>query len=172
MSKAILPALAKAIAGWFPELGGRSIAVSDSDFITKENMPTLPLCAVALKGESTKHFVRTNKLTVIEDIIVQFCHKTERYQKEKGGETPYYAYYDYDAIRDALLTNVLDWKSPRNQRLEYVGVDTEADDFSVRLTFSFRHEFEWCAPETAADCIVQNMTFKLCPAEDETNPSN
>ena len=45
----LLPELAEKIKLWFTDLNGRAIAVSDSDIITKLNVPTLPLVAVGLK---------------------------------------------------------------------------------------------------------------------------
>jgi hypothetical protein len=159
-----LPALAKAIAKWLPELGGRAFAVSEAE-VTKENMPTLPLAMVALAKETSTHSARSNKDPLIaEDILVQLWMKAERYKRADNTESPFWAHYDYDRLRDVLLKNALVWKSPRGSRLSYKGMDIESDHLAVTLTFKFEHEFIWCADEIADDvCDVGKMTFSIIP---------
>lgn len=153
MTAPTLPALAKAIGEWFPDLGGRSIAVSEAE-VTAENVPTLPLVMVALQKETSDHAVRSNgDITITEDILIQFWSAPERYKRADGSESPFWAYYDYSAVRDALLMRMLDWKSPAGYRLRYVGMDIESDPLAVVLTFNFRHEFKWCRPPGEPPCI-------------------
>lgn len=167
-SKATIPPLAKAIAEWFPELGGRSVPVSEAK-IKRDNIPTLPLCMVSLLREVGNNFVATNRTQPEEDIIVEFWFEPERYKTSTNGETPFWAFYDYDTLRDRLLTHLRSWRSPRGERLEYFGLDIESDQFATVIIFSLRHKFTFCPIE---DCVevggdgtpitANTFEFKMC----------
>ena len=66
-----LPALAEQIALWFPEVEGRSLAVSEVS-ITKENVPTLPLVMVAFINSVSEPPMRgsANMFDIIDTFIV------------------------------------------------------------------------------------------------------
>lgn len=148
MSEPLLPAIAKAIAGWFPELGGRSLAVSEAE-ITRENMPTLPLVMVALIRENADHAWKApnGKMTLDDDFMIEFMMKSERYKKTDNSESPFWAFFDYEAIRDKLWTNLSDWKGPGGQRIEYVSMDIDADQYSVNISFRCKAHANWCPDE-------------------------
>lgn len=146
MSEPLLPAIAKAIAGWFPELGGRSLAVSEAE-ITRENMPTLPLVMVALVRENADHAwtAANGKITLADDFMIEFMMKPERYKKTDGSDSPFWAYFDYEAIRDKLWTHLTEWQG--SARIEYVSMDIEADQFSVNISFRCKAHANWCPDE-------------------------
>lgn len=142
-----LVALARAIGEWMPELGGRSIAVSEAE-ITAENVPTLPLAMVALQKETAEYSVRNNgNPTIKEDILVQYWVKPARYRRGDGSESPFWSFYDYASVRDRLLGAAFQWRSPRKARIKYLSMDIEAEQLAVVLTFRFEHEFVWCPPD-------------------------
>ena len=162
--KRLLPALAEAIGEWFPELGGRSIAVSEVD-ITKENVPTLPLAMVAFirstSDPSTK--ARVSNFEIGDTIVVDFWLEPARYKRANGTETPFWSYYDYEAIRDKLLTKLVRWESPNGEIVTYRGLTIEATQLAVTLTFTFMVTFRWCPDEKyAPDSIVGKIPVKLC----------
>ena len=168
VSLATPPALASAIRGWFPELNGRSIAVSEIDPISKTNMPKLPICFVALMKEvgNGSGSGSNAKATPEELLMVSFVFEPERYQREDGGESPFWAFFDYDSLRDRLLTFLLGWKTPRGARLNYFGLDVESDSFAILINFQFKHNFTWC-PIEEGDPGIKDWSFKVnvCPAQ-------
>lgn len=154
-----LPRLAESIKEWFPELEGRSLAVTEIE-VTKENIPTLPICLVGLVGEKGNP-VKGSRRTEPEDtVVVQFWMHPERY-KAANGETPFWGYYDYEQLRNRLLTGLLDWKSPWGEFLYYDTLDIEADALAVVISFHFKHKFVFCPPARAADAKI-SIGFSIC----------
>lgn len=151
MSEPLLPAVAKAIAEWFPELGGRAIAVSEAD-ITRENMPTLPVAFIALARETADHAWKgaNGKMAITSEFVIEFLFKTEKYKLSDGSESPFWAFYDYGAIRDKLWTEFVAWRGPGGEAIEYVSMDIDADPFSVNVAFVCRAHFNWCPDEKPA----------------------
>lgn len=150
MAEKMIPALAAAISVAFPELEGRAIAVSEVDaFNDKTNVPTLPLAVVALIGEEGVQSENGGgKIELVSDVLVQFMFGPEKYKRQDGCDTPFYAFYDYDAIRDRLLEMAVDWSSPRGGRLSYRSLDIESDEFGVSITFRLRIRETWCRAKT------------------------
>ena len=161
-------ALAEAIATWFPELGGRSLAVSDAE-ITKENIPTLPLVMVAFTRSLAEPPMRTQAtmFEILDTFVVEFWLSPARYKKANGSGTPFWSYYDYEEIRDTLLTNIAYWESPGGERVSYRGLQIEADPLAVTLTFTFLAVFRWCAtvPDTHLGTTIEKIGFNLCVPE-------
>lgn len=143
-----IPALAEAIKTWFPELDGRVLPVSEAE-VTVENMPTLPLVMIALQkltfGGSMGR--SNNPLKMNEDILIQFWLKPERYRLANGAQSPFWSYYDYDAILDKLVIGIEAWTSPRNIRLSLEALDIETDEFAVVITVRVTHATLWCRPD-------------------------
>ena len=167
-AKRLLPSLAEAIGEWFPELGGRSLAVSEVD-ITKDNVPTLPLAMVAFirstAEPSTKSRVRM--FDVSDTIIIDFWIEPARYKRANGTETPFWSYYDYEAVRDKLLSHVVGWQPPGGEIITYRGLTIEAEQLAVTLTFTFTVTFRWCADKTyGPDSIIKEIPIKLCAPTD------
>lgn len=163
--KRFLPALANAIADWFPLLRGRSIAVADAT-ITRENVPTLPLVAVvfvASVGEQLRRS-QSSQFKVTDSFAVQFWMKPERYTDSHGNETPFWSYYPYEYIRDKLLSNLVRWPTPNGEHIAYLGMNVQADAMAVTLTFHFAATFDWCADdnETGEPFTID---FRLCTPE-------
>lgn len=148
MPEPTLPALAKAIAETFPELEGRSIAVSEVDpFDKSTNIPTLPIAVVALVGE-TGDGSKVPNLT--DDILVHFVFEPVKYKKEDGKDSPFFAFYDYETLRDRMLSLARNWTSPRGSILRYRSLDVESDEFAVYIAMRFGMETRWCEPEELA----------------------
>lgn len=147
--------LATDLAKWFPDLQGRAIAVSEVDALdNKTNMPTLPICIVALIGElgvAPKH--GGGRVELIQDVIIQFMYKPVKYNRADGAETPFYAFYDYEPLRNRLLTFLYKYRTPRNGGFSYQSMDVSSDEFAVHITFRYKTSEDWCPdPVTLDEC--------------------
>jgi len=165
----LLPALAAAIAEWFPELNGRAMAVSESA-VTKENIPTLPLAVVAFVrsvGEQSS-VARQSQFQITDHFVVEFWLPSEKYKRANGSDAPFWSYYNYEAIRDKLLTHMATWPAPRNARIAYRTLDTEADHLAVTMTFGFIAVVNWKAcSDYPPDMIIDHIGFNLCVPESD-----
>ena len=157
-----LPALAAAIGEWFPELGGRSLAVSDMT-PTKENTPTLPLCVTAFVRSSANPPLRNHyeEFPIDDAFIVEFWLQPMRYKKINGTETPFWTYYPYEGIRNKLLSNITQWTPPGKERIAFRTLNIVADAFAVVLTFGFIAHFDWCL-KTDRYGMPFKVDFNLC----------
>lgn len=144
-SLATLPALAKMISVWMPELSGRVTAVTDAE-VTRQNIPTLPLCMLALAKEENLNQPTSGNMNIriSETFIVEFWLPPERYKTAQGTESPFWAFYDYDTFRDQLVSRIHNWRSPRGAGITYSSLSMEVTELAVILTFRFRHDFKWC----------------------------
>jgi hypothetical protein len=160
----LLPALAEAIAEWFPELGGRSMAVAESA-ITKENIPTLPLAVTAFArgtGDQSEKS-RQSQFDVTDYFIVEFWLPSEKYKRANGSDAPFWSYYNYEAIRDKLLSHLSTWEAPRCARIAYRTLNIEADPLAVTLTFGFVACINWKACIIRPpDMIIDSIPFNIC----------
>ena len=163
----LLPALAAKIAEWFPELGGRAMAVSESA-VTKENIPTLPLAVTAFVravGEQSQ-VTRQSQYEIVDHFIVEFWLPSEKYQRANGSDAPFWSYYNYEAIRDKLLTNMAAWQPPRNARIAFRALDTEADHLAVTMTFGFVAAINWrVCSIPGPDMIINGIPVNICVPE-------
>lgn len=158
-----LQELANAIALHFEELEGRVIAVSEIEPFDQTNVPTLPLCAVALLTESgSQNENGGGRIGLSDDVLVYFMFKAERYKKKDGGNTPFYAYYDYETVRDKLLGLTKSWHSSRGGALSYTSLEMDSDEYAVYLSFRFNIITKaWCDPaEQQAAMIIQPGAIK------------
>jgi hypothetical protein len=149
-----LPALAARIAEMFPSLEGRCVAVADMDeLLNKENMPTLPMCAVGLISLDCTGGTKNNSpLEITEHILVEFYLKPERIMKrgadgKPAGVTNFWAYYDYVAILNTMLNlTTSGFRLPTGSKLVFKRLhDIKCNAFSVCLPFVFEHTYVWCA---------------------------
>jgi len=163
----LLPALAAAVAEWFPELNGRAMAVSESA-VTKENIPTLPLAVVAFVRSVGEQSVksRQSQYEITDHFIVEFWLSPEKYKRANGSDAPFWSYYNYEAIRDKLLTHMATWKAPRDARIAFRALDTEADHLAVTMTFGFIAAVNWKACIAyPPDMIIDHIGFNICSPE-------
>ena len=160
-----LPALAEQLALWFPELNGRALAVSEVS-ITKDNVPALPLAMAAFirSTAAPPSHSSAEMFEVVDTFIVDFWLEPARYKKANGTETPFWSYYDYEAIRDTLLSNMVRWEAPGGERVAYRGLTIEAEPFAVTLTFTFMATFRWCPTKTDYGEPF-TVGFSLCTPE-------
>lgn len=164
-SPRFLPTLAEALAEWFPELGGRALAVSEVT-VSKENIPTLPLAMVAFVRGTGDQTSSNRYIFNMEDaFVIEFWLEPARYKKKDGSMTPFWSYYDYEAIRDNLLAHLAAWDYPGSERIVYRGLNIEADALAVTLTFAFVANFRWChKPLVKPMGVVKDVAVHLCPA--------
>jgi hypothetical protein len=159
--KPFLPPLAAVLKEWFPEVGPRSVAVSEVD-INKQNVPTLPLVMTAFLRSTANPPTngRNDQFRITDAFCIEFWLKPIRYKNDKG-ETPFWSYYPYEDIRDTLLTNLARWEAPNNERIVYRGLSVEAEEIAITLTFQFTATYDWCAePNYFGDPF--QIGFNLC----------
>ena len=163
--KLFLPSLAEQVGIWFPELGGRAIAVSEVT-ITKANVPTLPLAMTAYVRGTADPPMNSDMFEMIDIFIVEFWLEPERYKRANGTETPFWSYYDYEGIRDKLLTNMTRWETPGGERISYRELRIEAEELAVTLTFRFTATFRWCPTKKEYGEPINEVGFNLCTASE------
>jgi hypothetical protein len=154
--------MAKAIVSWFPELEGRALPVSEES-VTKENIPTLPVCTVALFRETGNNTVASQDLKPEEEFFVSFWFKPVRYQRADGSDTPFWAYYDYDTLRDRFVSHLQDWVSPRGEKIQYMELTVQSDHLAVIVTFRLRHKFNFCPIDNTLPIPNASLAVQLLP---------
>lgn len=167
ITKEFLPELADLVAEWFPELGGRSVAVTEAE-VTKQNRPNLPLAILALNREEGSNAPRApSDVTISDDFIIEFWLELKKYHHaETNHELPFWAYYPYEKIRDRLLTKMLRESLARESwGIRYISMDVAADADAVILTFRFSRNYIWCPLEDGQDdpvplLIIPNVRMK------------
>lgn len=131
------------VAKWFPELNGRSLAVSEAA-VDAENVPTLPIAMVALESEVAEHNVASNgNIRITNNFVLQFWFAPERYKSEQG-ESPFWAFYDYERWRQRLLRNILKYRTPVKERVRYRSMTIESDPLAVIMEFKLSTQFDYC----------------------------
>jgi hypothetical protein len=141
---------------------GRFIAVSEVDpFNNGTNIPTLPLGFVALVTEAAQQ-ANSGPITISDDILVHFAFQPVKYKDAKNQDTPFYAFYDYEPVRDKLLALIQHWDGPRSERLLYKSMDVNANEYAVYITFRFTMTQKWCAPdELMASPVAFNIAVRM-----------
>lgn len=176
----LLPAIAAHVASLFPELEDRSIAVSEVEpFDAKSNVPTLPMAFTALVSETNIGSARTGgRITLQDDVLIQFLFPPVRYTRMVDkAQTPFFAYYDYEIIRDRMLAGFQNWRTPRGGAVIFQSMDLDSDSYTVAIAFRFRTNEEWCPPSQLPDATVSIVSLKLCipkgnPCCDEVSNEN
>lgn len=167
--KRLLPSIAADVALWFPELGGRSIAVSEAQ-ISKQNLPTLPLVMVSLARQTNQDApiqAARHTLNLMDRFVIEFWLEPARIHKADGTETPFWAYYDYEAIRDRLLAGLTGgYLGPNSERISYFNMTMESDAYAVTLAFTFNATYQWCvdaALEEACKSATESVQYDGIP---------
>jgi len=173
-----LPALADAVSEWFPELNGRAFAASDvNPMKTKEGVPTLPIAMLALLQSEAAPPTKSaaEMFMILDTFCIDFWLQPMRQKMLGGIETPFWAYYPYEDIRDTLLTNMARWEGPDKKLVQFRRLSITADPFAVILSFHFTTTFRWCF-DSAERGLPFTVGFGLrapesCIPEDEPCPS-
>lgn len=163
----LLVALAAKVAETFPELGGRCIAVSEVEpFNSKSNVPTLPVAFTALVAEAATQSARGGPIEISSDILLTFIYAPQKYQMEDRRDSPFFAFYDYESIRDRFLEMAVDWASPGGGSISYRSLDVESDEFGVWITLRFNILERWCRPQGQKALeltILSRLAAPSCP---------
>src|SRR4029079_15850850 len=125
----------------------------------------LPLAVTAFVrsvGEQSQQ-TRPSQYEIVDHFIVEFWLPSETYQRAHGSEAPFWRYYNYEAIRDKLLTHMATWEAPRSARIAYRALDTEADPLAVTLTFGFVAAVNWrVCSVPPPDMIITEIPVNIC----------
>lgn len=162
-SEANVPAIAKVIRDNFPELSQRAFAVMEAE-ITKENIPNLPLCFVALLGlvcvnQSNNVSTPTD---LLEHIIIEFWYAPTLYTRADGSQSPFYAFQDYQAIMDRLLAALDGFFGPKRKPVAFLSLTTISDEFALRVTFKVSVKWRWCADKEVLENPIK-IRFGINP---------
>lgn len=144
---------ARHVAEWFPELRGRSIAVSEVEpFKDKTNRPRLPMAVTALIGEQNTSTGAggATAINIQSDVLLQFIFEPEKYKDSQNRDTPFFAFYDYERLRNHLLDCIRQYRSPDNHSIAYRTLDIDSDEFAVYIAFRLVFSGRLCAGETEA----------------------
>lgn len=166
MQTEFLPMLAGFVSEWFPSFRGRVVAVTEAE-LTKENRPELPCAMLALNREEAEHSARGySEVKISDDFIIEMWLPLKKYMDAKSGaESPFWAYYPYEALRNRLLTRMLDESRERpSWGIRYISMDVASDAGAVILTFRFSRNYTWCPDEnelSKGDPL--EITFSACP---------
>lgn len=155
-----LPAVAAALREWIPALAGRAIPVTEI-LVTKENLPSLPIAAVAPLIQNFTHNGGL-KMTVSEEFTIDIWLPPEREQTAEGGETPFWSYYEYNKFRNELFSKFAGWRSPQNGRVSFVSMDVESNFLATVLTFRLRCVYDICADDSELE-DPREIVITLCP---------
>lgn len=158
-----LPQIAARIAEILPELGGRSVAVSEAE-INSNNVPKLPIAMVGLVGVSANDAGYNNGLAsemkMMEDFVIEVLLEPERRKTKDGGETPFWTFYDYRDYMNRIISGLKSWAP---SAFEFVSLDLSADSFAVALTLRFRQHYIWCPlPDDEEPEIIDSSTINWC----------
>lgn len=161
-----LPEFAKLIVSpAFPEIEGRAIPVTGVDDDTSGPQATpLPYVLIGLRQGDTSGPATIGGKGVInlrDDFIVEFNMKKERYRNSKGGETPFFSYYDYESIRDRLFNAMVEFAGEHGITFEFVSLDISTEGDVVYIEFRFRQNYEWCETVRKADTVIEAGSFSI-----------
>lgn len=145
-TKSLIVEFAARVAVCFPELKGRSIAVSEVEpFSNKTNRPTLPIAFTALLSSTGTQAAGAQRVNLTESFTLNFMFEPVKYKMLDGNESPFFAFYDYEPIRDRLLSMLVEWETPRKSRVVYRSMDVASDEFAVYINFKLETAEKWDA---------------------------
>lgn len=128
--------VAERLKDWLPELEGRSIAVSEIEPIkSPEELPALPLAAVAMVGQT---YEGPEPSQITTRFAIEIMLKPVRYKDKDGCDTPFWAYYDSDSIRDRIFVGMQEFAGTNP-----VSMEVDATRLAVFLSFEFDRQSKW-----------------------------
>lgn len=160
MAHVELPEIADAIREWFPEVEGRVFATLGGD-ITQENMPKLPLIAVATGAISVKSHNYTAKqnsiIEAIDEFQIDFWLQPKRHKRKDGTETPFWSYYSIHSLMKKLIVKLIEFGNEKEAFFEFGGLAVEPTELALILSFQFRQNYRICPNEFINNQGVQNF---------------
>ena len=155
MEETLAQQIAARVSELFPELNGRSIAVSEIEpFKDKREVPTLPIAVVALvNGTGVQDDHGGGRVTMTDSFVIEFIVHSERY-KTDGKVLPFYSFYNYEKVRNRLLSGLRSWTNDCNIGVSYKGIGVESDQFAVYITITVSMTFDWCDPEPQYPAMI------------------
>lgn len=143
----------------FPEMGGRVIPVSEiRPFNTESVIPKLPLAVAGLIREAGAGGEHGATPELHSDFLVRFIFESKSY-RSGGAATPFYAFYDYEPLRDKFMAMLRDFCGTRHGIAAFRSMDIETDERSVAIDFVIRTKHKWKIPkELAPTPVAANIT--------------
>lgn len=154
---ATLPEVAQAVAKEFTEMGGRAIPVVGIDgkaFLTEQQAITLPYALIGLddgQGERSGVIIRKSNMSINDTFVIEMAFQAVKYKFKNGAETPLWAYFDFEKIRDRLFKALIELGEDRDIMFQYVSMDISSDQRGVYIEFTIRQSYEWCSNDDSAD---------------------
>lgn len=153
-----LPAVAAHLREWLPELGGRAIPITEAE-PTKDNVPDLPIALVYPLRQEFRHS-GGYEMTVEEEFVIEIWLEPKR-EKSRKGETPFWAYYEYNAFRDKLFAAFAATRSPQNGSYTFISMDVESSFLSTVIAFRMKATYQLCVERDEWEAPAE-ITFDLC----------
>lgn len=149
----------------FPELEGRAIPVTGVDDDKGGTDATKkPFVLIGLRKGDTSgpaEIGRNSTINLRDDFIVEFNLEKTRYKNGKGGETPFFSYYDYESVRDRLFNAMADFSGEHGITFEFVELDISTEGDTVYIEFRFRQNYEWCDKVRESDTVIEAGSFSI-----------
>lgn len=161
----LILSLVETIKEQFPEVQGRVIPVSDVAPFNKETvLSSFPLVCVGLVVGNMEQANHGGRINLRDQILVSFMFETERYTTD-GKALPFYAFYDYEPLRDKLLATVRDFNSVRVGKnggpITPQRMTIESDELCVNVNFTFQLQELWCSPVTQEPVEQHSIITKV-----------
>ena len=80
-----------------------------------------------------------------------------------GAETPFFAHYDHEGIRDRLMEMAASWRPSNGAALSYAGVTVHAMHHAVLMCFRMTAEWRWCRPKVYLPPAIIFGRAVACP---------
>lgn len=139
-----IEALVADITPFLEEFEGRVMSVSEME-VTRTNTPKFPVAMFALQDITFNHAEKGNKPPeAVETIIGEFWFSSRKKVVTKNKEEPFWDFYNYEPLLQAVVDFIMGWRSPRNSRLKMVRMDLESDELAVMISFTFTHTYDLC----------------------------
>lgn len=152
---ATLPEIAKVVSNAFPELERRALAVAgvDASFGAEQKAIKPPYALIGFAegtGDGPVMLGQSMSVDLVDEFVIEMVMKPEKY-KSQAGETPLWAYYDFEIIRDRLFAALHNYGSEREIGFQFMSMTPNIDQNGVYIEFIFRQNYEWCEPEDSSD---------------------
>lgn len=148
VNHATLPEIAATVSVAFPEFQGRVIPVAgiDASFAAEQKAIKPPYSLVGFAestGDGPVLLGHKSRKNLVDEFVIEMTMVPQKYHSS-AGETPLWAYYDFEIIRDRLFAAIEEFGQQREIIFEFMSMTPNIDQNGVYIEFVFRQTYEWC----------------------------
>lgn len=154
------------LATVIPDIAERTFAVSEVSPFTPENIPELPVGFAALVSQDYQQFP-----TIITTFVAEVVLEAVRAVTEHS-ESPFWAYYDTDAVRDTILYNLPSVEEKWGS-INPVSLEVDSDRLAVYISMTFTRRSKWVSPEVCrpkAFCEPKVLEARISSIKTQVGP--